>query len=238
MSGRCSHHTPVLLIESDPSAGRAIAQQLTADGYAVQLARSAQHARSLARASVIKIALLGNVETSHGAVHLLEEMRACANGEGAWDPELAAIVIGSQADEFEVLRAFEAGADDYLARPARYLELRARLHALLRRCDNVPPQRGTFEVGPLRINPSGYAATLNDEPVSLRRLEFELLVHLARDPERVFTRDELLRAVWGYRCSGTTRTVDSHASRLRRKLDRDGARRWVISVWGVGYRLR
>jgi DNA-binding response OmpR family regulator len=68
-------------------------------------------------------------------------------------------------------------------------------------------------------------------------MEFELLVHLAREPERVFAKDELLRAVWGYRSGGSTRTVDSHASRLRRKLAPDGPRRWVISVWGVGYRL-
>ncbi len=71
----------------------------------------------------------------------------------------------------------------------------------------------------------------------LRPLEFELLAYLARDPERVFAKCELLRAVWGYRSEGTTRTVDTHACRLRRKLDLDGATRWVINVWGVGYRL-
>ena len=74
-------------------------------------------------------------------------------------------------------------------------------------------------------------------PVRLRRLEFELLVQLASEPERVFTKQQLLRAVWGYRSCGSTRTVDSHASRLRRKLERLGGR-WVINEWGVGYRLR
>ena len=69
-------------------------------------------------------------------------------------------------------------------------------------------------------------------------MEFELLVHLAREPERVFAKPELLRSVWGYRSCGSTRTLDSHASRLRRKLAPDDARNWVISVWGVGYRLR
>jgi DNA-binding response OmpR family regulator len=62
-------------------------------------------------------------------------------------------------------------------------------------------------------------------------------VHLAREPERVFAKQELLRAVWGYRSGGSTRTLDSHASRLRRKLAADGPQRWVVSVWGVGYRL-
>jgi DNA-binding response OmpR family regulator len=73
--------------------------------------------------------------------------------------------------------------------------------------------------------------------VELRRMEFDLLVHLAREPERVFAKEELLRAVWQYRSGGSTRTLDSHASRLRRRLDPDDAQRWVINVWGVGYRL-
>ena len=78
---------------------------------------------------------------------------------------------------------------------------------------------------------------LHGQVVRLRRLEFELLIHLAREPTRVFARDQLLRAVWGYRCAASTRTVDSHASRLRRKLDVEGSRRWVVNVRGVGYRL-
>ncbi len=83
-----------------------------------------------------------------------------------------------------------------------------------------------------------HAVRLDGLTVELRRLEFELLAHLASDPERVFGKQELLRAVWGYRSSGSTRTVDSHASRVRRKLERSGGGRWVINVWGVGYRLR
>lgn len=73
-------------------------------------------------------------------------------------------------------------------------------------------------------------------PVELRRREYALLAHMASDPERVWTRHELLRDVWGYRSTGTTRTVDSHASRLRRSLASAGARGWVVSIWGVGYR--
>ena len=83
---------------------------------------------------------------------------------------------------------------------------------------------------------SGHAVSVYGVSIRLRRLEFELLVHLATDPERVFAKQELLRAVWGYRSSGSTRTVDSHASRLRRKLEEHGGR-WVINEWGVGYRL-
>jgi DNA-binding winged helix-turn-helix (wHTH) protein len=145
--------------------------------------------------------------------------------------------VGAQARELDMLRAFEAGADDFLARPATYLELRARVRAILRRTADVPGRERLIEVGPLAIDAGAHAVTVEGRDVDLRRMEFELLVHLARDPERVFAKDELLRAVWEYRCGGSTRTVDSHASRLRRKLAPGGARRWVINVWGVGYRL-
>ena len=147
------------------------------------------------------------------------------------------VVLGASANELDMLRAFETGADDFMARPARYLELRARTRALLRRAQWQLTPAHRLEVGPLEIDLDGHAVSLDGLPVDLRRLEFELLAHLAGDPERVFGKQELLRAVWGYRSSGSTRTVDSHASRLRRKLEERGGH-WVINVWGVGYRLR
>ena len=89
----------------------------------------------------------------------------------------------------------------------------------------------------MTIDTNSHAVSLHGQRVELRRQEYELLLHLAGDPERVFGKQELLRAVWGYRSHSSTRTLDSHASRLRRKLDVDGTRRWVLNVWGVGYRL-
>jgi DNA-binding response OmpR family regulator len=79
--------------------------------------------------------------------------------------------------------------------------------------------------------------TYGSMPVRLRRREYALLFHMAHDPERVWTRHELLRDVWGYRAAGTTRTVDTHAGRVRRALAAAGAVGWVPSTWGVGYRL-
>jgi DNA-binding response OmpR family regulator len=229
----------LLLVDGDPELGPAIVEQLIADGYRAELARTAEHARVRARAGAPSLVVLGDLDLDppRGALELLEEIRKGHRADTPWEPDTPVIVIGSRARKLDMLRAFELGADDYLARPAEYLELRARLRAVLRRAGSTGRDRRAFRVGALAIDTGARSVTLDGQAVDLRRQEFELLVHLACEPRRVFRKDELLRALWGYRSSGTTRTLDSHASRLRRKLDLDGSRRWVVNVWGVGYRL-
>jgi DNA-binding response OmpR family regulator len=229
---------PILVVESDRQLGHAIAEQLLADGFSVELARTVEHARVLAGARAPQLAVLGGLDSPRGALELLDEIRRPGRVGTPWDQELPAIVVGTGARELDMLRAFEAGADDFLARPATYLELRARLRAILRRTTDVQDQMRLIEVGPLTIDTSTHVVSVENRSVELRRMEYELLVHLAREPERVFAREELMRAVWDYRTRGSTRTLDSHASRLRRKLATRDAGRWVINVWGVGYRLK
>jgi DNA-binding response OmpR family regulator len=229
---------PILVIESDRHLGQTIAEQLIADGFSVELARTAEHARILASSSAPKLAVLGLLDSPSGALELLREIRRAGRLDAPWDRAMPTIVVGSRARELDVLRAFEAGADDFVRRPAAYLELRARMRAILRRSADVPRLERLIEVGPLAIDTGAHVVTVAAREIELRRMEFALLVHLAREPERVFAKSELLRAVWGYRSGGSTRTVDSHASRLRRKLAPDEASRWVVTVWGVGYRLK
>jgi DNA-binding response OmpR family regulator len=180
------------------------------------------------------LVVLGELDSPRGTLDLLETIRG--HHTEAWPQNLPVIVLSSRTTEPDMLRAFEAGADDFLARPARYLELRARVRALLRRAASKTQQTTPLQIGPLTIDTAAHAASLHGSRLGLRRMEFDLLLHLATDPRRVFRKHELLQAVWGYRSAGSTRTLDSHASRLRRKLGAAGER-WVINEWGVGYRL-
>jgi DNA-binding response OmpR family regulator len=134
------------------------------------------------------------------------------------------------------VRYLDRGGDDVLAKPFSYPELRARIRALLRRV--YGPARGrVLRAGELRIDIVARDVRVGDVAVELAAKEYALLVHLASDPTRLFTKEELLRGVWGFRTRGVTRTLDAHALRLRRKLDAAARGRWVENVWGVGYRL-
>ena len=149
--------------------------------------------------------------------------------------DVPVIVLGRpDSDAVDRVRAFAGGCDDYLARPFHYEELLARIRAVLRRVS--PPEREHLEVGTLTIDRAARRVLVRDIPVILAAKEYDLLVKLAGDPARVFTKEELLREVWGFRSLGRTRTLDSHASRLRRKLSAVGGD-FVRNVWGVGYSL-
>lgn len=225
---------PILIVEADADFGRALVEQLAADGHPADLARTAQYAETLAGASPPRLVVLGELDSPRGTLDLLETIRG--HHAEAWPQNLPVIVLSSRTTEPDMLRAFEAGADDFISRPARYLELRARVRALLRRAASSTQQTGPLQIGALTIDTAAHAVSLAGKHLELRRQEYELLLFLASDPRRVFHKHELLKGVWGYRSTGATRTVDSHASRLRRKLDAAGGR-WVINEWGVGYRL-
>jgi len=225
----------ILVVDADAEVGQAIVDQLRMDGYRSILAQSAGHARALAAQCPLKAIVLGELGSPRGALEVLAEIRHSPAEGSPWDAATPVIMVSARTEELDLARAFSSGADDFMARPARYAELRARLQAVLRRAYGESTPR-LLCVGALEIDTASHAVTLSGQPIELCRREYELLVHLASEPERVFTKSELLRSVWGFQSPGATRTVDSHACRLRRKLGANGGR-WVVNVWGVGYRL-
>ena len=226
----------ILVVDADPDLGREITLHLCLDGYQAVLAQSANHARVLAAQRPLAAVVLGDLENPRVSLDVLEEIRGATAPASPWDPAVPVLVVSPRTEELDLARAFEAGADDFMGR-VRYVELRARLRAVLRRAHPNGAKPRPLRVGPLEIDTASHRVSIGGHPVELRRLEYELLVQLASAPDRVFSKSELLRSVWGHQCYVATRTVDSHASRLRRKIEADSDRRWIINVWGVGFRL-
>jgi DNA-binding response OmpR family regulator len=226
----------ILVVEDDPAVGTFLADNLTADGYELHLAGSIHDARRVLEHRKPDLAILDLGLPDGSGLDLLRSVRGADGIASRVDPRTPVLVLSGRGSEVDRLRGFERGCDDYLAKPFSYPELRARVAALLRRTQDRPG-RGRLRIGALEIDPAAREVRLRGERLDLAAKEFGLLRMLAGEPTKVFTKDELLRTVWGYGSMvGTTRTLDSHACRLRHKLGVQGDR-FVVNVWGVGYRL-
>jgi DNA-binding response OmpR family regulator len=225
----------ILLVEDHRATRTFLADNLAADGFEPIEAACAAEARRLIESEYPDLAIVDLGLPDRDGLELLREVRDADRVAGRIDPDLPMLVLSGRAHELDRLRGFERGADDYLVKPFSYAELRARVGALLRR-NRRRPRSGRVRIGSLEIDPLARLVWLNGRPLTLSKKEYALLRALAGEPTRVFTREELLRGVWGFRTLGATRTLDSHASRLRKKLTVDGDR-YVVNVWGVGYRL-
>jgi DNA-binding response OmpR family regulator len=222
----------ILLVEEDAVCRGFLADNLTADGYEVIVAADKADAiRSLSLAPDLVLC-----DVNGHTLELLDAVRGAEGLAARVDPTTPLIVLTRQADALMRVRLFEHGSDDVVRKPFHYGELLARIRAVLRRVHQAPRRR-RLRISELEIDLVSRSVLVAGRPVALAAKEYALLVHLAGDPTRVFTKDELLRDVWGYRTRGISRTLDSHAARLRVKLRAVGEARWVENVWGVGYRL-
>jgi DNA-binding response OmpR family regulator len=211
----------VLIAEPLPDERRFLERHLARDGFDVvgahgeEALRLAEHARP-------DLVVLGDSSA----------LDVCRERVG----DVPVIVLGDEnADAVDRVRAFARGCDDFLARPFLYDELVARIRAVLRRV--ARPEAELVDIGPIRIDRPARTVSVGGVRVAVAGKEYELLLKLAADPRRVFTKEQLLREVWGFRALGRTRTLDSHASRLRRKLQAAADGPFVVNVWGVGYKL-
>jgi DNA-binding response OmpR family regulator len=151
------------------------------------------------------------------------------------------LMLTARSSDAERVLGLEIGADDYLVKPFNVMELVARAKAILRRMEGLARNedaKSRIEVGRLAIDATTRKATVDGAEVALTAKEFDLLLHFARNPGRVYTREQLLDAVWGGAHAGYAHTVNSHINRLRTKIESDPAKPTLIeTVWGVGYRF-
>lgn len=227
--------TVILADDADHERCDFVIGQLTADAAIVHTADSVSS--PIARAATYRpdALLLGELDTPAGAVELIRRVRSVGALRTEPAADLPILALVPDGDGLSVLRCFDAGADDVAARSETYPVLRARLRILLG-LDGRHRVVPMWRLGPLQINPLTREVRLRDELVALSVKEYELLSALSAAPTRVFTRAELLHDVWAFQAGALTRTLDAHASRLRRKLRAQGDT-FLVNVWGVGYKL-
>ncbi len=229
-------HRSILVVEDDVDIADLVALHLRDAGYAVTTVRDGKAGLDRAVTHRFDLLILDLALPGLNGLEVCRRLRARAHA-------LPILMLTARSDELDRVLGLELGADDYLTKPFSVRELVARVRALLRRLEAVSRHHvrhtGPLTFGQLRIDPESREVQMTGDSVELTAKEFDLLLHFARHPGRVFTRAQLLDAVWEYGHDGYEHTVNTHINRLRRKIEPDpAAPRFVTTVWGVGYKFR
>jgi DNA-binding response OmpR family regulator len=194
----------IMVVEDDDATRAFLADNLEADSYHVVTASNARQALNLLEVKDCDLMLLDIVLPDASGFELCRRLREADGLAQRIDPQLPVIMLSGRASETDRVRGFARGADDYVVKPFHYPEVAARIAAVLRRsCERQA--RGFLQVGELTVDPVSREVTLGDRRVELSAKEFALLRMLATEPTRVFTKEELLRDVWGFKLMGTRR---------------------------------
>ena len=224
----------ILVVDDEPRMVRFVKMNLDLEGYLTLEANDGFQALEKVRAHNPDLVLLDVEMPGMDRFETLKRLREIS--------ETAVIMLTVRSDEEDRIKGLDLGADDYVTKPFSVSELMARVKAIFRRVESLerrfPGGDEALTIGPLEIDTSGRQISVDGQPMTLTAREFDLLLHFARHPGRVFSRAQLLDSVWGYGHDGYEHTVNSHINRLRSKIEPDPAHpELIVTVWGVGYKL-
>jgi DNA-binding response OmpR family regulator len=222
----------VLVVDDEEAIAEAVRARLESEGYRVVVAADGAQALDAAEREPPDLVVLDLMLPGMDGLEVCKRLQ-----RDRWVPVL---MLTARTEEADKVAGFAVGADDYLTKPFSLRELAVRVRAILRRSERAAQATSaeTLHLGGLSIDAARRRVYVDGTEVQLTPLEFEILLTLARDPGVVFTREQLMDRVWGYRDYAGGRVVDSHVARLRRKLGEDGTTRFVRTVHGVGYAFR
>ena len=223
--------TRILAVEDDERIREAVKLALEDEGWTVEEATDGEAAITAWSRTPADVVLIDIMLPGIDGFEVCRQIRR--------QSDVPIIMVTARADTHDVVAGLEAGADDYLTKPFAPKELSARIRALLRRTRSTDPSAARLKFGELEIIPQEGVVTLGGTELHLTKTEFRLLVELATNPGRVFSREALLERVWGHGYFGDGRLVDVHIRRLRTKVESDPANpRHVVTVRGLGYKLQ
>ena len=217
----------MLVVDDDPALAEMLGIVLQTEGFEPSVVADGDRALAAFRSTKPDLVLLDLMLPGTDGIDICRQIRA--------ESGTPIVMLTARGDTVDVVLGLECGADDYIIKPFKPKELVARMRARLRR--NDAGESEVLHIGDVTIDVAGHVVSRDGAPVPLTPLEFDLLAALARKPGQVFTREQLLEQVWGYRHAADTRLVNVHVQRLRAKVERDPERpELVVTVRGVGYK--
>jgi two-component system response regulator ResD len=221
----------ILVVDDEPTITDVVSRYLERAGYSTRVAGDGADALRIAGESRPDLVVL---DLMLPGMDGLEVMRRLREHEG-----VSVILLTAKGEHADRIIGLRRGADDYVVKPFSPAELVARVDAVLRRVDNPPQLEEPIAFDDLELDPVARRVTVRGQEVQLTVREYELLLHFVRHPGQVFSRDQLMDAVWQYSFYTDTSTVTVHVRRLRAKIEEDPSNpRWLQTVWGVGYRFQ
>jgi two-component system response regulator MtrA len=221
--------TRIMVVDDDQDLAEMLAIVVNGEGMEVDLVGRGDEVMELFHQSPPDLVLLDLMLPGLDGIEVCKLIRA--------ESMIPIVMLTAKGETTDVVKGLEAGADDYIVKPFQTSELLARIKARLRRVSTAPSSTSKLEFGGVSIDLVAHEVRRGEKVIALTRLEFDLLLALAREPGRVFTREALLSEVWGYRHSSDTRLVNVHIQRIRSKIEKDPNQpELVLTVRGVGYR--